>query len=35
MSNHGAILLGNGGDKSDGPQGTFYEGAIKAAGSFP
>jgi hypothetical protein len=28
-------LLGNGGDNSDGSQGTFYEGAITAAGTFP
>jgi hypothetical protein len=35
MRKQGAILLGNGGDNSDGSQGTFYEGAITAAGSFP
>ena len=31
----GAILLGNGGDNSNGSQGTFYEGAVTAAGTFP
>lgn len=31
----GAILLGNGGDNSVGSQGTFYEGAMTAAGTFP
>ena len=30
-----AILLGNGGDNSDGSQGTFYEGALTAAGTSP
>jgi non-reducing end alpha-L-arabinofuranosidase len=35
MRKQGAILLGNGGDNSDGSQGTFYEGAITEAGSFP
>ena len=35
MRKQGAILLGNGGDNSDGSQGTFYEGAITAAGTFP
>jgi len=35
MRKQGAILLGNGGDNSDGSQGTFYEGAMTAAGSFP
>jgi hypothetical protein len=35
MRKQGAILLGNGGDNSDGSQGTFYEGAITAGGSFP
>jgi hypothetical protein len=29
------ILLGNGGDNSVGSQGTFYEGAMTAAGTFP
>ena len=31
----GAILLGNGGDNSNGSQGTFYEGAMTAGGTFP
>ena len=31
----GAIFLGNGGDNSDGSQGTFYEGALTAAGTSP
>src|SRR6185295_7506886 len=31
----GAILLGNGGDNSVGSQGTFYEGAMTAANTFP
>ncbi len=35
MRKQGAILLGNGGDNSNGSQGTFYEGAMTAAGSFP
>jgi hypothetical protein len=35
MRKQGAILLGNGGDNSNGPQGTFYEGALTAAGTFP
>jgi hypothetical protein len=35
MRKQGAILLGNGGDNSVGSQGTFYEGAITAAGTFP
>jgi len=35
MRKQGAILLGNGGDNSDGSQGTFYEGAITAANTFP
>jgi len=35
MRKQGAILLGNGGDNSNGSQGTFYEGAITAAGTFP
>jgi hypothetical protein len=35
MRKQGAILLGNGGDNSDGSQGTFYEGAVTAAGTFP
>jgi non-reducing end alpha-L-arabinofuranosidase len=35
MRKQGAILLGNGGDNSDGSQGTFYEGALTAAGTYP
>ena len=35
MRKQGAILLGNGGDNSDSAQGTFYEGAMTAAGTFP
>src|ERR1017187_4027328 len=35
MRKQGAILLGNGGDNSNGSQGTFYEGAITAAKTFP
>jgi len=35
MRKQGAILLGNGGDNSDGSQGTFYEGAMTAANTFP
>jgi non-reducing end alpha-L-arabinofuranosidase len=35
MHKQGAILLGNGGDNSIGSQGTFYEGAMTAAGTFP
>src|SRR6202040_3800958 len=35
MRKQGAILLGNGGDNSDGSQGTFYEGAMTATGTFP
>lgn len=35
MRKQGAILLGTGGDNSDGAQGTFYEGAMTAAGTFP
>ncbi|MBV9181412.1 MAG: lamin tail domain-containing protein, partial [Acidobacteria bacterium] len=35
MRKQGAILLGNGGDNSNGSQGTFYEGAMTQAGSFP
>ena len=30
-----AILLGNGGGNSNGSQGTFYEGAMTAPGTFP
>ena len=35
MRKQGAILLGNGGDNSNSSQGTFYEGAVTAAGAFP
>ncbi len=35
MRKQGAILLGNGGDNSNGSAGTFYEGAMTAAGTFP
>lgn len=35
MRKQGAILLGNGGDNSDGSQGTFYEGAMTAGGTYP
>ena len=35
MRKQGAILLGNGGDNSNGSQGTFYEGAVTAARTFP
>lgn len=35
MRKQGAILLGNGGDNSVGSQGTFYEAAMTAAGTFP
>ena len=35
MRKQGAILLGNGGDNSVGSQGTFYEGAVTAAGTYP
>ena len=35
MRKQGAILLGNGGDNSNGSQGTFYEGAMTAAGTLP
>ncbi len=35
MRKQGAILLGNGGDNGNGSQGTFYEGAMTAAGTFP
>ena len=35
MRKQGAILLGNGGDNSNGSSGTFYEGAMTAAGTFP
>ncbi len=35
MRKQGAILLGNGGDNSNSSQGTFYEGAMTAADTFP
>lgn len=35
MRKQGAILLGNGGDNSNGSSGTFYEGAMTKAGTFP
>ena len=35
MRKQGAIVLGNGGDNSVASQGTFYEGAMTAAGTFP
>jgi hypothetical protein len=35
MRKQGAILLGNGGDNSNASSGTFYEGAMTAAGTFP
>lgn len=35
MRKQGAILLGNGGDNSNGSQGSFYEGAMTAPGTFP
>jgi non-reducing end alpha-L-arabinofuranosidase len=35
MRKQGGILLGNGGDNSNGSQGTFYEGAMTAASTFP
>ena len=35
MRKQGAILLGNGGDNSNGSQGIFYEAAMTAAGTFP
>jgi non-reducing end alpha-L-arabinofuranosidase len=35
MRKQGAILLGNGGDNSVGSQGTFYEGAMTVAKTFP
>ncbi|MCQ2133480.1 MAG: lamin tail domain-containing protein [Bacteroidales bacterium] len=35
MRKQGAILLGNGGDNSNGSAGTFYEGAMTVAGTFP
>lgn len=35
MRKQGAIVLGNGGDNSNSSQGTFYEGAMTAPGTFP
>lgn len=35
MRKQGAILVGNGGDNSVSSQGTFYEGAMTAAETFP
>ncbi|MGA2231598.1 MAG: arabinofuranosidase catalytic domain-containing protein, partial [Tepidisphaeraceae bacterium] len=35
MRKQGGLLLGNGGDNSNGSQGTFYEGAMTAGGTFP
>src|SRR5690242_19918087 len=35
MRKQGAVVLGNGGDNSNSSQGTFYEGAMTAAGTFP
>ncbi len=35
MRKQGAIILGNGGDNSNSAQGTFYEGAMTAANTFP
>lgn len=35
MRKQGAILLGNGGDNSNSSQGTFYEGAMTAANTYP
>ncbi|HEY1648249.1 MAG TPA: arabinofuranosidase catalytic domain-containing protein [Terracidiphilus sp.] len=35
MRKQGAILLGNGGDNSNSSQGSFYEGAMTAANTFP
>ena len=35
MRKQGAIVLGRGGDNSVASQGTFYEGAMTAAGTFP
>ena len=35
MRKQGAILLGNGGDNSNASQGTFYEAAMTASGTFP
>ena len=35
MRKQGAIVLGNGGDNNNYSSGTFYEGAMTAAGTFP
>ena len=35
MRKQGAIVMGNGGDNSNGSQGTVYEAAMTAAGTFP
>ncbi|HYQ58837.1 MAG TPA: arabinofuranosidase catalytic domain-containing protein [Draconibacterium sp.] len=35
MRKQGAILLGNGGDNSNASQGTFYEAAMTAPGTYP
>jgi hypothetical protein len=35
MRKQGAVILGNGGDNSATSQGTFYEGALTAPGSYP
>ena len=35
MRKQGAILMGNGGDNSNGSDGTVYEAAMTAAGTFP
>jgi len=35
MRKQGAIVLGNGGDNNNYSQGTFYEGAMTAPGTFP
>ncbi len=35
MRKQGAVLLGNGGDNNNYSQGTFYEGAMTAPGTFP
>ena len=35
MRKQGAILMGNGGDNSNGSDGTIYEAAMTAAGTIP
>ncbi|MFL6632305.1 MAG: arabinofuranosidase catalytic domain-containing protein [Massilia sp.] len=35
MRKQGAVILGNGGDNSTASQGTFYEGAMTAPGTYP